>query len=99
MWKTIWGNVAMPKALYRVKEGDFVRHLEAGNIRKVIAQEAVYVPLKFVTVGINPDSQTAYVMRHGRTDKLRTWRLDNLASFLRKHEVKKFEVEFQYGSE
>jgi len=33
-------------------------------------------------------------MRHGRSDALRTWRLDNLARFLKLHAVDAFEVQY-----
>lgn len=85
----------MAKAFYRVKEGEFVRHLETQSITKVIAQESIEEPLKFVVVAINSNTQMAYAMRHGRIDELRTWRLDNLAKFLKKHNVNSFETQYQ----
>ena len=85
----------MVKAFYRVKEGEFVRHLETQTITKVIAQESVDEPLKFVVVAINSNTKIAYALRHGRVDELRTWRLGNLAKFLKKHNVKSFETQYQ----
>jgi len=85
----------MAEAFYRVKEGEFVRQLETKTISKVIAQESINEPLKFVVVGINPNTKIAYAMRHGRLDELRTWRLDNLAKFLKKHAVASFETQYQ----
>ncbi|TRY29796.1 hypothetical protein [Aliiglaciecola sp. M165] len=85
----------MAEAFYRVKEGEFVRQLETTTITKVIAQESIDEPLKFVVVAINSATKMAYAMRHGRVDELRTWRLDNLARFLKKHAVASFETQFQ----
>ncbi|WP_338853983.1 hypothetical protein WE348_20370 (plasmid) [Alteromonas macleodii] len=85
----------MAEAFYRVKEGEFVRHLETKSITKVIAQESIEEPLKFVVVAINANTKMAYAMRHGRVDELRTWRLDNLAKFLKKHNVASFETQYQ----
>jgi hypothetical protein len=76
-----------------VKEGEFVRQLETNTITKVIAQESQTEPLKFVVVAINAQTKIAYAMRHGRVDELRTWRLDNLAKFLSKHNVPSFETQ------
>ncbi|MBE8232965.1 MAG: hypothetical protein HAW67_04460 [Endozoicomonadaceae bacterium] len=80
---------------YRVKEGEFSRLMETKTITKLIAQESNESRLKFHIVGINPDSNFAYAMRHGREDALRTWRLDNLAKFLSQLGVKSWEVQFR----
>lgn len=83
------------KALHRVTEGEFVRVLETNSITKLIAQESTEKPLKFVVLAINKHNHVAYAMRHGRTDSLRTWRLDNLAAFLKRHRITNFEVQYQ----
>lgn len=80
---------------YRVKEGEFVRLMETQTITKIIAQESADLPMKFHIVGINPRSEIAYALRHGRTDKLRTWRLDNLGSFLKPLRISSWEVQFR----
>ena len=85
----------MANAFYRIKEGEFVRQLETQSITKVIAQESPTEPQKFFVVAINANTEIAYVMRHGRSDAPRTWRLDNLASFLRKNGVAAFETIFE----
>lgn len=85
----------MANAFYRIKEGEFVRQLETQSITKVIAQESPTEPQKFFVVAINANTEIAYVMRHGRSDEPRTWRLDNLASFLRKNGVASFETLFE----
>ena len=77
-----------------MKEGEFTRLLETQSITKLIAQESDDKPLKFHIVGINAASKLAYAMRHGRTDQLRTWRLDNLAKYLELFGVRNFEVQF-----
>ncbi|BDA63078.1 hypothetical protein [Shewanella xiamenensis] len=79
---------------YRVKEGEFVRLLETQTITKIIAQESADLPMKFHVVGINPKGEIAYALRHGRTDTLRTWRLDNLGGFLKPLKISSWEVQF-----
>ena len=79
---------------YHVKEGEFARLVETKSITKIIAQESESTPLKFSLVGINPNQRIAYAVRHGRVDELRTWRLDNLASFLKKQQIFNWEVQF-----
>jgi len=81
--------------LNRIKEGEFVRQLETQSITKVIAQESPTEPQKFFVVAINANTEIAYVMRHGRSDEPRTWRLDNLARFLRKNGVASLETLFE----
>jgi hypothetical protein len=81
---------------YRVREGEFVRLMETQTITKIIAQESAVLPMKFHVVGINPRSEIAYALRHGRTDDLRTWRLDNLGGFLKLLKVSSWEVQFNY---
>ena len=78
---------------YRIKEGEFSRLVETQSITKFIAQESEITALKFSLVGINPQQQIAYVVRHGRVDELRTWRLDNLIAYLKKLSVNNCEVQ------
>ena len=80
---------------YKIKEGEFLRLVETQSITKFIAQESESSPLKFSLVGINPQQRVAYAVRHGRVDELRTWRLDNLALFLKKLGVFNWEVQFE----
>lgn len=87
----------MAVKFYRVKEGEFSRLLETQSITKFIAQESEISPLKFSLVGINRDEQLAYIVRHGRSDELRTWRLDNLAAFLKKLGITNWEVQLHHG--
>ena len=82
------------KAFHKITEGEFIRLLQSGSISRVNAQEVRAGALKFAVVAINTSSQLAYVMRHGRIDEPRTWRLDNLAKFLSKHGVSGFETTF-----
>ncbi|MGI2040168.1 hypothetical protein ACRN9Z_19145 [Shewanella frigidimarina] len=86
----------MAITFYRVKEGEFVRLMETQTITKIIAQESADLPMKFHVVGINPKTEMAYAIRHGRTDDLRTWRLDNLSQFLKPLQVNSWEVQFKY---
>ncbi len=83
----------MAVVFYRVKEGEFYRLVETQSITKFIAQESENSQLKFSLVGINPQQQIAYVIRHGRADELRTWRLDNLIAYLKKMSVTQCEVQ------
>lgn len=83
----------MSVKFYRVKEGEFSRLVETQSITKFIAQESEISPLKFSLVGINPGKQLAYIVRHGRTDELRTWRLDNLGAYLKKLGITRWEVQ------
>lgn len=84
----------MSVTFYRVKEGEFARLVETKSITKFIAQENENSPLKFSLVGINSDHKLAYIVRHGRSDELRTWRLDTLGAFLKKLAVINLEVQF-----
>lgn len=86
----------MAKAFYQVTEGEFVRLLETQTVTKIIAQESINIPMKFCVVGINPITQVAYAVRHGRTSELRTWRLDNLGKSLKKWRVFSWEVQYHY---
>jgi len=83
----------MSVTFYRIKEGEFARLVETQSITKFIAQESESSPLKFSLVGINPNQQLAYIVRHGRSDELRTWRLDNLGAFLKKLGIRNWEVQ------
>jgi len=83
----------MSVIFYRIKEGEFARLVETQSITKFIAQESESSPLKFSLVGINPNQQLAYIVRHGRSDELRTWRLDNLGAFLKKLGINRWEVQ------
>ncbi|PCH93977.1 MAG: hypothetical protein COB83_12780 [Gammaproteobacteria bacterium] len=85
----------MSVTFYNVKEGEFVRLMETNTITKIIAQESVEQTLKFCVVGINPNSNIAYAIRHGRVNEFRTWRLDNLAKFLKNLGVLSYEVQFK----
>ena len=72
--------------------------LESGGITRLLAQESDEKPLKFNVVAINKHSNIAYVMRHGRADRLRTWRLDFLTGYLKGKGVKAFDVQFKKES-
>lgn len=83
----------MSVTFYKIKEGEFSRLVETQSITKFIAQESESNPLKFSLVGINPSQKLAYIVRHGRHDDLRTWRLDTLGAFLKKLGVTNWEVQ------
>lgn len=83
----------MSVTFYKIKEGEFSRLVETQSITKFIAQESESNPLKFSLVGINPSQKLAYIVRHGRNDDLRTWRLDTLGAFLKKLGVTNWEVQ------
>jgi len=83
----------MSITFYKIKEGEFSRLVETQSITKFIAQESENNPLKFSLVGINPAQKLAYMVRHGRNDELRTWRLDTLGAFLKKLGVTNWEVQ------
>jgi len=85
----------MSVTVHNVKEGEFVRLMETHTITKIIAQESVDQLLKFCVVGINPETNIAYAIRHGRVDEYRTWRLDSLAGFLKGLGVRVWEVQFK----
>lgn len=85
----------MSVTFYNVKEGEFVRLMETKTITKIIAQESVEQALKFCVVGINPETNIAYAIRHGRVNEFRTWRLDNLAKFLKGLGVVSYETQFR----
>ncbi len=89
-----YGILLIMNSLLYLKEGAFAERLTDKAITRVIAQESKDDELKFFVFAINADTKTAYVMRHGRSDALRTWRLDNLARFLKLHAVDAFEVQY-----
>lgn len=78
----------------RVKEGEFLRLLKTRAINKVIANQSAERN-KFHVIAIIADTQTAFTVRHGRVDELRTWRLDQLAALLNKHGVTRFDVQMR----
>lgn len=80
---------------HRVTEGEFIRMIETKTISKVIAQESFDKPLKFHVAGLNEQTNIAYMMRHGRVNELRTWRLDRLAMFLKGLNVPVFETQYK----
>jgi hypothetical protein len=85
----------MSVKVYKVKEGEFVRLMETRTINKIFAQESIEHPLKFCIVGLNEQTNTAYMIRHARTDDCRTWRLDSAAKFLNGLGVVYLEVQFK----
>ena len=85
----------MSVTFYKVKEGEFVRLCETKTITKIIVQESIEQELKFCVVGINPETNMAYAIRHGRINEFRTWRLDNLAKFLKNLGVVSYETQFK----
>jgi hypothetical protein len=84
----------MSVTFYNVKEGEFIRLMETKTITKIIVQESVEHKLKFCVVGVNPNSNIAYAIRHGRVNEFRTWRLDNLAKMLKDLGVETYETQF-----
>ena len=78
----------------RVKEGEFLRLLQTKVFNKLIAQQQAGTN-KYHVIGVIAGQAIAYTVRHGRTDDLRTWRLDNMAAFLNKHGVTKFEIQMR----
>ncbi len=89
----IWCNVAIK--FHRMTQGEFTRMIETKTISKIIAQESAIKPLKFHVAGINEREGIAYIMRYGRVNELRTWRLDNLAIYLKDLNAPVFETQFQ----
>ena len=85
----------MSVTFYKVKEGEFVRLFETKTITKIIVQESIEQELKFCVVGINPETNIAYAIRHGRINEYRTWRSDNLAKFLKGLGVVSYETQFK----
>ncbi|NOU49965.1 hypothetical protein HG263_05370 [Pseudoalteromonas sp. JBTF-M23] len=82
----------MSLVFHRVTEGEFVRLFETGVMRKFIAQQSSQRN-KYHLIGIAPETRTAYTIRHGRVDELRTWRLDNLGQWLAAKKVTSWEVQ------
>ena len=80
----------------RVTEGNLKQLIKTGTVTKFIAQESYNEPLEFCLVGINTIAGTAYIVRHGRVNKLRFWRLHNLARFLKSQQSEMtLEVQFK----
>lgn len=59
----------MSTTFYKVKEGEFIRLFETKTITKIIVQESIEQELKFCVVGINPETNIAYAIRHGRINE------------------------------
>ena len=75
-----------------IKEGRFAELLSDGKIAKIFAMEQA--PGRFSLIGIDNNDGTFYIMRHGRENKERTWRLDNLGEFVKKNGVTSLSVQF-----
>jgi hypothetical protein len=86
--------ICMTVTFYNVKEGEFVRLIESNTITKIIVQESVEQHLRFCVVGVSSNN-IAYAIRHGRVNEFRTWRLDNLAKFLKGLGVVSYETQFK----
>lgn len=85
----------MAVKFYNITEGEFKRMIETKTISKIIAQESFDKPLKFHVAGLNEKTNIAYMMRYGRVNELRTWRLDNLGMFLKGLQIEVFETQFK----
>lgn len=76
---------------HRVKEGEFKRLAETKSMTTLLAQESNNTN-KFHIIGIDENNNIGYVIRHGRVDDIREWRLDILATVLKKFGFDHFEV-------
>ncbi len=83
---------------HRIKEGEFIRLVEAAGIQDIFAQESQQQPDKYHLLGINTQSKIGYVVRHGRTDDMRCWRLDTLALLVKRLGISSFNVRNQSTS-
>nr|WP_214651555.1 hypothetical protein [Vibrio anguillarum] len=66
---------------------------------KLYAQECEKTPNRFSLVGIDQLKGIAYAVRHGRTNELRTWRLDILINRVRKMGLSNVEVQLLHPAD
>ncbi|ATC96473.1 hypothetical protein [Pseudoalteromonas tunicata] len=74
----------MSVIFHRIKEGEFIRLAQAHGINDIFIQESQITPNKYHLLGINTQTKIGYVVRHGRTDSMREWRLDILAALIKR---------------
>ncbi len=77
-----------------IKEGEFKRLAQMGVFEGVLAQESLKTPGKYHLIGVSFSKQVQYAVRAGRTDTLREWRLDILATLVKSLGMTRFEVRF-----
>jgi hypothetical protein len=77
---------------HQIKEGEFIRLVEAGGINEVFAQESQQQPDKYHLLGINKQSKIGYAVRHGRVNEMRSWRLDRLVLLIKRLGIRGFNV-------
>ncbi|WP_091982930.1 hypothetical protein [Pseudoalteromonas denitrificans] len=77
---------------HKIKEGEFIRLVEANGIHEFFAQESQLESDKYHLLGVNTQSKIGYTVRHGRIDEMRSWRLDRLALLIKKLGIKGFNV-------
>ncbi|MFM2588193.1 hypothetical protein [Vibrio sp. TBV020] len=80
--------------LEHIKEGEFKRLAQLGSFEAVLAQESSETENKFHLIGVNFTQQVQYVVRAGRTDTLRAWRMDHLTLLVKSLGVTRMEVRF-----
>ncbi len=78
----------------RIKEGEFKRLAQLNVFESVLAQESSKAPNKFHLIGVSFTRQVQYAVRAGRTDTLREWRMDHLATLVKSLGVTRVEVRF-----
>lgn len=78
----------------RIKEGEFKRLAQMGVFEGVLAQESSKIANKYHLIGVSFSKQVQYAVRAGRTDALREWRLDNLATLVKSLKLSRMEVRF-----
>ncbi len=76
---------------HRVKEGEFKRLAETKTMTAILAQESKD-DNKFHLIGIDEKNNIGYVIRHGRVDEIRQWRLDILVVVIKKLGWNRFDV-------
>ena len=83
----------------RIKEGEFKRLAQAKAFDGVLAQESSKTPGKFHLIGVNFSRQVQYAVRAGRTNTLREWRMDHLATLVKSLGVVRMEIRFSENSD
>lgn len=74
----------------KVKEKEFKFIAEHKGFAKVLAQESQAYPERFHLIGINENK--AYVIRHGRTDDIRTWKMNSLIQLAKELKINNLDV-------
>lgn len=81
----------------KIKEGEFWRLSETGQLIDYTLCESMADIDKFQLIARLKNENVIYSVRHGRNDSLRTWRLDVMAKALKQRGITEFTVKMVDG--